>query len=425
MSRNAARSNSNSGSSSSGASGWLDRALEQRVLATLSRWQHGRLSVRPPSGEFHYFGDPSADAPTVELLVHDPRFYRRIALEPHVGIGESYAAGEWSSPDLPRLIAGMLRNRPHLEADGWLTRPARLVNRALQFARRNTRSGSQRNIHEHYDLGNEFFKLFLDPTLAYSSAVFPEPTSSLEVAQIEKFRLIVEKLKLRPDDHLLEIGTGWGGFAIYAAQQTGCRVTSITISREQQALACQRVREAGLEDRIDVRYCDYRDIDGHFDKVVSIEMLEAVGAEYWDGFFAKIDQVMAPDGLALIQVICVQDQNFESYKKGTDWVRKYIFPGGLLPSLFELQRSVRRATSLELHEVGEIGAHYARTLRVWRERFWKNSDAVTQLGFDERFKRIWDFYLASCEATLGVHWTRDLQIVLTRPMNPHLADSSL
>jgi len=222
---------------------------------------------------------------------------------------------------------------------------------------------------------------------------------------------------LSASDSVIEIGSGWGGFAMYAARERGCNVTTITISKEQFDYATRAVAEAGLSDRVEVRYCDYRDVQGRYDKVVSIEMLEAVGQEYWDAYFSKIDAVLEPHGRALVQMICVPDQRFASYGPASDWIRKYVFPGGRLPSLYELQRSVRRVTQLETHGVEEIGLHYARTLRIWRERFWKNNERVSTFDFGDSFVRLWDFYLAACEASFATRWNRNLHIVLERPAN--------
>jgi cyclopropane-fatty-acyl-phospholipid synthase len=396
----------------------LNRYFQAKVLERLVDWRHGVLCVRLPDGSEERFGREE-DAAPVALDVHDSRFFGRLLIEPDVGVGESYVAGEWSSPNLPALIAAYIRNAPLLRLDSsrWLGAPLRAAERARQRLRRNTRSGSERNIHAHYDLGNDFFRLFLDDSLAYSCAVFPTPESTLEEAQLHKFRMICDKLRLGPDDHLLDIGCGWGGLALFAARERGCRVTAVTISREQYELTRERVREAALESRVEVRYCDYRDIQGEFDKIVSIEMLEAVGVEYWDDFFAAVDALLAPNGLALIQVISVPDQRFAAYVRSSGWIRKHIFPGGILPSLYELQRSMRRVTSLELHDLEDIGLHYARTLGLWRERFWKNVDRVRSLGFGDAFVRTWDYYLALCQGAFAAHENRDLQLLLTRPQN--------
>jgi len=398
--------------------GWaakIDRWLEAQVLSSLEGWSQGQLLVHLPDGGRRYFG--SDESEQAEVHVHDRRFFRRAALGADIGIGESYMQGDWSSPDLPHLISAFIKNRDHLklDADGILRWPNRGLNWLLHRLQRNTETGSERNIHAHYDLGNAFYELFLDPTMAYSSGLFPRDGASLEEAQRHKYETVCRKLELGPDDHLLEIGSGWGGMACHAARETGCRVTTITISKEQFDGARERVRAEGLEDRVEVRYCDYRKIEGKFDKVVSIEMLEAVGEEYWDTFFRKIDSVLSDDGRALIQVICVPDLRYASYGPASDWIRKYVFPGGRLPSVFELQRSVRRASLLETLGLEEIGLHYAPTLRIWRERFFKNAERVRSLGFSDSFVRMWDFYLASCEASFASEWNRNIHLLLGRP----------
>jgi cyclopropane-fatty-acyl-phospholipid synthase len=400
-------------------SSWFDRALQRQVLGTLGSWSAGQLRVTLPDGEKVFFGKP-APGQGAEIVIHDPRFFSRVAFASDIGIGESYMAGEWSSPDLPQLIRAFIESREtiNLDAQSLLRGPARLYNWARHSLRRNTRAGSEKNIHAHYDLGNDFYRLFLDETMAYSCGIFPDESCTLEQAQLNKYEMICNKLDLKPGERLLEIGSGWGGFAMYAARNRGVRVTTITISKEQFDYATRAVAEAGLSDRVEVRYCDYRDVQGRFDKVVSIEMLEAVGQEYWDSYFSKIDSVLEPRGRALVQVICVPDQRFAAYGPASDWIRKYVFPGGRLPSLYELQRSVRRVTQLETHGVEEIGLHYAPTLRLWRERFFKNIERVREArNFNDSFLRLWDFYLAACEASFATRWNRNLHIVLERPAN--------
>jgi cyclopropane-fatty-acyl-phospholipid synthase len=389
--------------------------LEARVMHALEAWKEGQLVVTTHRGEKRFFGPRSDDV--ADLHIVDGRFYRRLVTGNDIGIGESYMAGEWTSPDLPHLIASFIRNREHLAIDtqGAMSLPARFANWALHTLRRNTERGSEKNIHAHYDIGNEFYELFLDETMAYSSGIYPHPACSLEDAQRHKYDVICRKLELGPEDHLLEIGSGWGGLAIHAARSYGCRVTTLTVSKAQLEGARARIAAAGLSDRIEVRYCDYRRVEGRFDKVVSIEMLEAVGKEYWDAYFAKVDEVLAPKGKALIQVICVPDLRFASYSGASDWIRKYVFPGGRLPSLYELQRSVRRSTMLETLGVEEIGRHYAPTLRTWRERFAKNIDRLHAMGFEASFIRLWDFYLASCEASFATGWNRNIHLLVGRP----------
>jgi cyclopropane-fatty-acyl-phospholipid synthase len=389
----------------------LERRLEHALATRLEGWTEGSLQLDLPEGGRLRFG---RGEPVVALRIESPRFYRRVALAAQTGLCESYLAGEWSSPDLAALLAAGLRNLPRIGLrPGRLALPLRLLDRLRHALRSNTRRGSERNVHAHYDLGNDFFRLFLDESLAYSCGIFRDPAHSLEQAQLEKYRTVARKLELARDHHVLEIGTGWGGLALHLARESGCRVTTITVSHEQHAFAREQVRREGLEDRIDARYCDYRDVEGRFDRVVSIEMLEAVGRRYWSGYFETIERALCPGGRALVQVILIPDHRFASYRRGNDFIQKYVFPGGMLPSLFELAKAARRAGRLELRDVEEIGPHYAPTLRHWRDRFEKSLPAVRALGKDDRFLRLWRFYLASCEAAFATGHVRDAQLLFS------------
>ena len=331
-----------------------------------------------------------------------------------MGAGESYMRGDRSCNDLTAAMRVLLRNRQVL--DGMETGVARLpapLRQGLHWAARNTREGSRRNIAAHYDLGNDIFKLFLDPTLMYSSAVFEHPDTTLEQASIAKLDRICRRLALKSSDHVLEIGTGWGGFAMYAAGELGCHVTTITISQAQAELTRERVRAAGLEDRVDVQLRDYRDIDGTYDAIVSIEMLEAVGAEYYEAYFEAVDRALRPGGRFSLQVITFPDVAYESQRRGANWIQTYIFPGGLCPSLAVMERSLHR-TNLLIRAVTDIGPSYARTLRAWRMRFLDQLDAVRAQGYDERFIRMWEYYLALCEAGFATGVTQDQQLVLEK-----------
>ena len=388
--------------------GWFARAM----TAPLEKMRHGRLVLHDPSGT-RTFGDEAAPAATMH--VHDARFFTRVALGGEIGLGESYMDGDWSTPDLVRLVRVMLANQdciPTMSGPAtWLSR----LRDANVNTWRNTRAGSRRNIRRHYDLGNDFFKLFLDANLLYSCAVYDRPDDSLETAQVNKLRLICDKLDLSPNDHVLEIGTGWGGFALFAATRYGCRVTTTTISAEQHAHAARLVAGAGAAGaRIDLRFEDYRDLRGRFDKIVSIEMFEAVGWRHYDDFFAACDRLLAPDGLMLLQTITVDDARFHAYRRTPSWMAKYIFPGAELASLAEMLASLARVSQLRLYHAQDIGTHYARTLRQWRERFFLRLDAVRAQGFDERFIRMWDLYLAYCEAAFLERHIGDVQLLLTR-----------
>ena len=329
--------------------------------------------------------------------------------------------GDWSCDDLPLFVRLVLLNRQHLPLDTKLTKLANLGNDLLQRLRANTRRGSRRNIRYHYDLSNDFFSLFLDETMTYSSALFEHEGQPLADAQRHKFRRLAEKADLGAGDHVLEIGCGWGGFAIFAARTYGCRVTGITISKRQFERARERVRAAGLEDRVDIRLQDYRDLTGRFDKIVSIEMFEALGQENWGTFFRKCEDVLEPQGRLVLQSISIPDHRFDEYAKHCDWLQKRIFPGSLLASTLGVCRATAAVGTLGIHHLEDVGVHYALTLRRWREAFFRNLDRVRALGFDDRFIRMWDYYLATCEAAFATRTLGNLQIVLTRPLNHALA----
>jgi len=294
------------------------------------------------------------------------------------------------------------------------------ASRLIHLFHRNTRAGSRRNIAAHYDLSNEFFALWLDETMTYSSGIFERPDSSLQDASEAKLERLCRKVDLRPSDHLLEIGTGWGSMAIHAAKHHGCRVTTTTISREQHDLAAQRIREAGLEDRITLLMSDYRDLEGHFDKVVSIEMIEAVGHEFLDGFFAKISSLLRPGGMAAIQAITIRDHEFPRYRRSADFIQRHVFPGSCILAVSEMMNSVARSTDMTLAHLEEIGPHYARTLLEWRRRFRARRREIAALGFDERFMRLWDYYLCYCAGGFAEGWIGTAQMVLAKPLCRHL-----
>jgi cyclopropane-fatty-acyl-phospholipid synthase len=322
--------------------------------------------------------------------------------------------GLWSSPDLPALLRVAALNREALSLPkGWWRLPMQLQKTIAHRTRRNTIAGSRRNIEAHYDLGNDFYRLFLDETLTYSSAVFTSPDQSLADAQRTKYRVIAERAGLRGGEHVLEIGSGWGGFALYAAGELGCRVTSITVSPEQHRLANRRVRDAGLADRVRIELRDYREIEGTYDAIVSIEMLEAVGAEYFTTFFEACDRALRPGGRMSLQVITFPDVSYEPQRRGANWIQTYIFPGGLLPSLAEIERSLH-GTQLLVRRADDIAASYVRTLQAWRTAFLARLDDVRALGFDERFIRMWDYYLAISEAGFDTGVCQDYQILLEK-----------
>ncbi len=376
------------------------------VLDRLARIRTGHLVVRLPDGSRRTFaGRRRCATAVVELHVHRWRFFSRLLRRADVGAGEAFVDGDWSSPDLVALSRLFLANEAELAPPSVLGAIGRTRDRITHLLRSNTRVQARRNIHAHYDLSNEFYGLFLDPSMTYSSALFDRPGLDLEQAQRRKYRRLAEWAGLRPGQHVLEIGCGWGGFAEVAAGEIGCRVTGITLSEEQAIFARERMRRAGLDDRVQIRVVDYRDVDATFDAVVSIEMLEAVGHRFLDGFFATVDRVLRPGGKVALQTITIPDQVYDRYRRGTDWIRDYIFPGGHLPSLGAIQGSLSRSTGLVIERLDDIAEDYATTLHEWRSRFHDAEDRVRELGFDDRFIRMWDFYLSTCEAAF-----RDRQI---------------
>ena len=374
----------------------FERFLRDRLLQRLAGFGHGRLEVRDALGTLAF--GRAGDGPEVTLEVLDPGFYRQLATHGSVGAGEAYMDGLWRCSDLVGLVRLLVRNRDLL--DGMETGSARLgglAMKALHLLRRNTRDGSRRNIAAHYDLGNDFFRLFLSEDLMYSSAYWAGADDTLEAASTRKLDLICRKLALGPDDHVLEIGTGWGGFALHAARHYGCRVTTTTISREQYELAAARVREAGLEDRITLLQSDYRDLTGQYDKLVSIEMIEAIGAEYQTAYFGQIGRLLKPEGLALVQAITIEDHRYQQALESVDFIKRFIFPGCFIPSVSAMLEAKTRSSDLALVGLEDFGLSYARTLQAWRERFLARLAEVRAQGFDARFVRMWEFYLAYCE----------------------------
>ena len=383
------------------------RLAESVAIRALGRVEQGAVELRLPGGRVYRAG--AGDPIVVTVTSND--VFRRLARSPGLGFGESYAAGDWHTDDLPGLIALVVRN---LETWRARSRLARLDRRRPYISPRQSLRKARTNIQYHYDLGNDFYRLFLDESMTYSCALWQE-SDTLEHAQERKLRAICEKLHLSPNDHVLEIGCGWGSFALLAAGEYGARVTGVTLSQQQLELARERVAAAGLADRVEIRLQDYRTLDGQFSKLASIEMLEAIGCAQYPTFFAACDRLLAPGGLAAIQVIGMPDQRFERYRRKEDWIQRYIFPGSLLPSLEALQTAMSRASGLMVIGLDEIGPHYAETLKAWRERFFAGLPAVRALGYDDRFIRTWDFYLSSCEALFRTRAIRDMQLVLGRP----------
>ncbi len=399
-----------------GLGGWPDRWARRLVLGQLQRLQRGAICL--VEGEQRRTFGRGEDGPTVVLQVHHPRFFRALALGGTIGAAEAYMQGWWTCDDLPAMCRLAVANMEWMQQRerGWarLAAPARVLTHALK---RNTLRGSRRNIAAHYDLSNDFFRLFLDDNMMYSSAVFPRPDSSLEEASRYKVDRICKKLALVPEDHLLEIGTGWGGFALHAAREYGCRVTTATISQQQCELARQRVRAAGLDGRVEVVLADYRDLQGQYDKLVSIEMIEAVGHHYFDTYFGCCSRLLKPEGLMLLQAIVIGDWAYERARRSVDFIKAYIFPGSCIPSVAAINRSLAEATDMRLVHLEDIGPHYARTLQAWRTRFWDAEEQVRQLGFTEEFIRMWDFYFSYCIGGFAERYISDVQMLLARPAN--------
>ena len=394
----------------------LDRLARRAVLSRLEGLEEGQIIIAEGDEQATY-GRCTEDFPeAVMLRVHGPRFFSDIAFGGAVGAGESYINGLWATDDLTNLLRILLRNRAVLEKmDKGLAIISRPLKKLMHALNRNTRQGSRKNIAAHYDLGNDFYQLWLDPTMMYSSAYFDTPDTSLDAAAVAKLDRICRKLSLSADDSVMEVGTGWGGFAIHAAANYGCHVTTTTISRQQHDYAKQAIVDAGLDDRITLLFKDYRDLEGRFDKLVSIEMIEAVGHEYHDTFFCKCCELLKPDGQMLLQAITIADQRYESYKKGVDFIKRFIFPGGCLTSVTDMSRSLTENTDMRVIHLEDIGPHYATTLRHWHDRFQARLDEVRELGYSDAFIRLWQFYLAYCESAFTERATGNVQMLMMRP----------
>jgi cyclopropane-fatty-acyl-phospholipid synthase len=391
----------------------VDRLARRLVLRSLAGTAHGRLVVIEEPRTMA-FGESRA-ALTATLRIHSSRFYRSIALGGTIGAGEAYRDGLWSCDDLPALIRIMVRNREIQDRlEGGLARLAGLSQRLLHRLNDNTLRGSRRNIAAHYDLGNDFYRLFLDPTMAYSCGIFARPDSTLHEASLAKFDRICGKLGLTAGMTVMEIGTGWGGFALHAARHYGCRVVTTTISRRQHDYAAAQIAATGLGDRITLLQKDYRELQGQFDRLVSIEMIEAVGHRHLPAFFRACARLLKPDGTALLQAITVPDRVYPRYRKTPDFINRHIFPGGCCPSLAAMNAAAS-ATDLALIDLEDLTPHYVLTLRQWRRAFHAEFDTVRALGHDERFLRMWDYYLAYCEGGFSEHFTGLLQLLYARP----------
>jgi cyclopropane-fatty-acyl-phospholipid synthase len=393
----------------------IDRVARWLVLRVLARIGGGELVIVEGQTRMT-LGTASVERPLRAVLeVRSERFYRQL-LRGSIGLCESYMDGLWECEDLVALTRIAALNVGALDRLRRAFAPVLIpLQRWARWLARNTRVRSRRRIAAHYDLGNELFGLFLDNTMMYSCAVFERPDASLEQASLAKLERVCAKLELGPEDHLLEIGTGWGGLAIYAAQRYGCRVTTTTISLEQHGYARARVREAGLEDRVSVLLQDYRELTGRYDKLVSIEMIEAVGWQYFPTFFRRCSELLADDGAMLLQAITIDDRAYQVEKAGKSFINTYIFPGGCLPSMEIISRSIARVTDLQQVQLEDITAHYATTLVRWRERFLAATERLTELGYDERFRRLWELYLCYCEGGFRERRIQDVQLLLAKP----------
>lgn len=397
---------------------WIDKICRPLLFSRLRKIEFGQVKIIDHCGEQLFGNIEESSELTVEISVKDQRFYSDIALGGTVAAGEAYMQGYWSCNNLTGLVRIMLRNRQVMDqVEGGFSLFKAPILRLMHWLNRNSQAGSRRNIEAHYDLGNEMFELFLDPTMMYSCAYYPDSEASLDQAATAKLQRICEKLQLSETDHVVEIGTGWGGFAIYAATHFGCKVTTTTISKQQYEIARQRVIAAGLEDKVTLLMEDYRDLQGAYDKLVSIEMIEAVGPQYLETYFTKCSTLLKPDGIMLIQAITIQDQFYDQAIKSVDFIQRYIFPGGFIPSVTAISNAVKNATDTRLFQMEDIGPHYATTLRDWRKNFFNNIEQIKALGYSDQFIAMWEFYLCYCEGGFLERTLGTSHLVFVKPDN--------
>ncbi|MCX2899924.1 SAM-dependent methyltransferase [Pseudomonas mandelii] len=388
--------------------------LRRGVLRQLAHLKHGQLVV-VEDGERQVFGTPGSHLHG-EIHILDAAAWGLVASSGSIGAGEAFIHGYWSSPDLTAVVRVFVSNLEVLDSlEGGLAKLGRPLVRGLHWINRNTRKGSQKNIAAHYDLGNELFEQFLDPTMMYSAAQFLTPEDTLEQAQLNKLERICQKLALKPTDHLLEIGTGWGSMALYAAQQYGCKVTTTTLSKEQFAFTAQRIAALGLQDQVTLLLSDYRDLTGQYDKLVSIEMIEAVGHRFLPTYFKQCAHLLKSNGLMLLQAITIREQRYEQAKDNVDFIQRYIFPGGALPCVQKMLEVISRDTDMNLLHMEDFGLHYAKTLRLWHENFRRAHNRLGELGYDEHFLRLWEFYLCYCEGGFLERTIGTAQMLLAKP----------
>lgn len=395
----------------------LDNVARRTMFAVMNELKYGCIHIVEGT-QRHVFGGTNQDTSLeATVTVHHSRFYSRILFSGSIGAAEAYMEGLWSADDLTTVMRIMALNQPVFnKMEKGLARLTRPLYRIYHFARKNTKIGSRKNILAHYDLGNDFYTLFLDPTMTYSCGIFETDQSTMEEASRTKYDRICRKLQLGPGDRVMEIGTGWGGFALHAARHYDVHVTTTTISDEQYRFAQERFHRAGIAEHVTLLKKDYRDLNGQFDKLVSIEMIEAVGHQYFDIFFKTCSQLLRDNGMMLLQAITIPDQEFKRYIQSVDFIKRYIFPGGCLPSIGSIMASLAHTTDLKLFHLEDITPHYARTLREWRNCFFKNIEHVRAMQFPETFIRMWEYYLCYCEGGFSERYIGDVQMLLTKPL---------
>ncbi|WP_100643339.1 SAM-dependent methyltransferase [Alteromonas facilis] len=394
---------------------WVDKLCKSLFFNVLASLPHGQLTIKEQASVVSVFGDKDSDL-HAEVNIKDPRAYRHLLLGGSVASGETFTDGLWDTPNLTNVIRLFARNLSTLDKweakFKWLSLPVLKIKHML---RRNSQVQAKKNIAAHYDLGNKLYTRFLDSSMMYSAAIYPDVNSSLSDAQHHKLKSICDKLQLKASDHLIEIGTGWGGLAVFAAKHYGCKVTTTTISEEQFAYADAWVRKEGLQDQITLLKKDYRLLEGKFDKLVSVEMIEAVGKEYLNNFFKKCASLLKPDGLMVLQAITIDDRRYDSYANGVDFIQKHIFPGGFLPSQFVMNKALKQHTDLMIRDLHDIGLDYARTLRDWLQAFQSSREALLHDGYDDRFMRLWQYYMNYCEGGFLERTISTVQLVLSKP----------
>lgn len=400
---------------------FMDKIYKKTFKMLLSKLKKGRMTITYPDGQKEVVGNTDEVSGSINIL--DDNFFKRCFYFGDIGFGEAFMHNEWKSPDVKAVIDWMILNVESLDGASGSNSSAitfnllKITNLIGNYTNKSTKDQAQKNIHYHYDLSNDFFKLMLDETMTYSCGVFNHDDDSLFQSQLNKYELLSQKMKVKESDRVLEVGSGWGGNAIYLAQTYGCKVYSVTISKEQLKYAIENAKRSGVDHLVTFEYKDFRDIEGSFDKIVSIEMIEALGDSYLDIYFNKLGALLKKDGLLGIQAITSPDSRYKSFVKGVDWIQKHIFPGSLLPSVGRMQQGIETQTDLHLVSLIDIGTDYAKTLNIWRENFFRNIDEVKKLGFDDVFINKWNYYLCYCESAFGMKNISDVQVVYSRANN--------